>query len=143
MKITNRFCIVVMLCLGVLLQCSGAYAANFVEIFRSDRYLIFLDVSSLEDHGDYVTVWEKWIYRGRKLEEMKKKFGEKIAYDIALNAYKKNTKESQSLSCSTYDNNGIVLFNYNLTFSPYKFEPIFPESIGEFLWGRVMALTNH
>lgn len=143
MKITNRFCIVVMLCLGVLLQCSGAYAANFVEVYRDDRYLIFIDVSSLEDHGDYVTVWEKWIYRGRKLEEMKKKFGEKIAYDISLNAYKKNTKESQSLSCSTYDNNGIVLFNYNLTFSPYKFEPIFPESIGEFLWGRVMALTNH
>ena len=143
MKITNRFCIIIMLCLSVLLQCSGAYAANFVEVLREDKYIIYLDISSLEDKGDYVTVWEKWVYRGGKLQEWKKKHGEKFAYDMILWAYKTNAKESQILSWYAYGNDGVVLDSNNGTFSPYSFTPLPPNSIGESLWGRVMALTDH
>ena len=143
MKNMTKICIFIALCLHIVLQHSSAYAANFVEIYRDDRYLISIDASSLKDHGDYVTAWEKKIYIGRKLEEVKKKYGEKTDYNMELWAYKTNAKEGQLLSWCVYGNDGVVLGSNNSTFSPYGFMPLPPESIGEILWESVMALTNH
>ena len=143
MKITKRICIVVMVCLNIILQCSGAFAAKFVEVYRGDRYLIFIDVSSLKDEGDYVTAWGKTIYRGRYLEEIKKKYGKTAAYSMELWAYKTTAKESQLLSLCVYDNDRLVLDSHNWAFSPYGFKPLPPETIGENIWEFVMAWTNH
>ncbi len=143
MKITNRICIIITLCICILLQCSGAYAENFVEVARDENFIVYIDLSSLKDQGEYVTVWEKWILRGKALEKEKKISGLEFAYHMFSYAYKTNIKESQIISRYDYDNDGMVLDSHNWTFSPYEFNPLVPGSIGEFLWERVMALTNH
>ena len=131
-----------MLCLSVFLQCSVAYAANFIEVHRSDKYLISIDVSSLKDHGDYVTVWEKWIYRGVALKEMKKYQGN-MAYDLQLKAYKKSDKECQIMAFYNYSEDGKCLSSNQAAYDPYNFKPLVPNSLGEYLWERIMALTNN
>lgn len=143
MKITNRVCIIVMICLGILLQCSGAYSASFVEIYRDDGYLVLLDTSSLKDQGSYVTVWNKWVHRGKKLEQAKKDYGKTFSYAMELRAFKKDAKEGQLISLYLYSDDGAVLDSHTWPVSPYEYKPLVPNSIGEFIWERVMALINY
>lgn len=143
MKNMTKICIFIALCLLIVLQHSSAYSASFVEIYRDDDYLIFLDTSSLKDQGSYVTVWNKWVFRGKKLEQAKKNYGKTFSYSMELRAFKKDVKEVQLLSIYLYGNDCAVLDSHTQSFSPYEYEPIVPDSIGELLWERVMALTNN
>lgn len=131
-----------MLCLSLILLCSIANAANFIEISRDEKNLLLLDISSLRDNGDYVTVWTKWVSRGENLKEKKKVFGEKYAYMLMLQAFNKNIKEMQVNYGHAYSNDGKVLHTFENAFSSYKFEPVAPGSYGEALWDMVMRLTN-
>lgn len=100
-------------------------------------------MSSFKDHGDYVTVWEKWIFRGEKLKEGKKLLGKNFAYFLDLKAYQVSDKEYQVLGLYAYSEDGRCLDSEEQAYNPYKFKPVVPNTLGESLWERAMALTNH
>jgi hypothetical protein len=131
-----------MIFLNIFFQCSGAYAYS-VEVYRSKKCLVLLDVSSLKDNGDYVTAWTKWIFQGEILEKFKKLYGNGFAFTMNFIAFKVGDKANQFISSYTYSNDGTVLESDTGSYSPNKFEPLPPGSMGESIWESVMAMTNH
>lgn len=143
MKIGSKTRLFIIICLSIFLQCADGYAGTFAEIRRDENNLIYLDISSLADKGEYVTAWAKWISRGANLKEQKKVYGEKYAFSMINYAYNKKVKELQLLYGYAYSKDGTILFSHKEDFSSYKYVAAVPGSYGELLWERVMALTNH
>lgn len=132
-----------MLFLNIFLQCPSAYAANYLEVHRDENYIVTLDVSSLKDHGDYVTVLEGWIFRGEVLEEQKKISGKNFSYVLFVRAYKVSDKKFQIMRYAEYSEDGKCLESFQIPYDPNKFKTIPPNSFGVSIWEKVMALTNH
>lgn len=120
-----------------------ASAANFVEIIRDDNFLIYIDVDSLQDKGDYLTCWTKWIPRGKELERYNKMTKKKVSHLMGFDAYKVNDHQSQRLAEYYYYKNGEHEKNFAWNLTSNGWEELVPQSYGEFIWGRVKAIAGY
>lgn len=123
--------------LGLLLifcVVSMASAANFVEIGRDENYLIYIDMDSLQNKGDYLTCWIKTIPRGKELEKLNKNSKNKLSFIMLFSAYKVNERQMQALATYFYyeDSDHETILNRNLTINGW--EEIIPQTYAEFIW---------
>lgn len=121
-----------------------SHAANFVEILRNEEYLVYIDIESMQDKSMYVSVWEKWIPRGRTAIEAKKAYKSDVDFYMNLCAYKKDSREWQPLAFYAYLKNGKIEQEVS-AHEPYSFkwEPIVPGSIGEDMYRLIMHYTGN
>ena len=133
---------VIVALLLVFCVASMASAANFVEIYRDDDCLYYLDSDSFQDKGDYATCWTKFIPRGEELKRANKIFKKNVSYFMEFYAYKLNERQSQKLAAYVYYENGEheELLNSNLSMDNWK--EVIPETIGEFIWECVEAIAE-
>ncbi len=135
----------VLLLAGILLLPSErADAANFVEVYRNDSiYHIFIDSASIEDKGDYLLVWEKYIPQSMEMDKKKKEYGQNYSHMLVQEAFKKKNRESQSLWIIDYGTDGSVINQTRRPYSVSGYEQVVPNSIGAVLWDAVMRLSGN
>ena len=135
---------VIILILLLLSFASAANAANFMEIMRDDRFLIYIDTESIQDKDSYCSVWEKWIPRGKEATEIKKELKGDVDYWMRLTAHKKDAKESQTLAMYVYMKNGrIKEFVSSNTPLSFKWKPIIPGSVAEEIYDLIMHAIGY
>jgi hypothetical protein len=124
---------------------SCLFAAYFVEIYRDDEKAIFLDTTSIEDHGTYYKAWTKTTYGTR---EAKKKAGEhfkigkEVNHSLDLWAYEKNNKRMGALALYFYDNDKNIIESFNYENYPISWTSVVPGSIGELMIEKVYLFAG-
>jgi len=119
-------------------------AANFVEVYRNDNiYHIYVDSASMEDKGDYLLVWEKYIPQTAEMDKKKKEYGQNYSHMLVQEAFKKKYRELQSLWIIDYGTDGSVLNQTRRPYSVSGYEQVVPNSIGAVLWEAVMRLSGN
>jgi len=119
-------------------------AANFVEVYRNDNiYHIYVDSASMEDKGDYLLVWEKYIPQTVEMDKKKKEYGQNYSHMLVQEAFKKKYRELQSLWIIDYGTDGSVLNQTRRPYSVSGYEQVVPNSIGAVLWEAVMRLSGN
>jgi len=133
---------IIMALLFIFCIASTANAANFVEIYRDNNYLVYLDLDSFQNKGDYATCWTKLIPMGKELERQNKAFNKNVSHFINFGAYKLNEHQLQFLSGYVYFENGADLVLLHSDFSIYNWQEIVPESIGEYIWKSINIIAE-
>jgi hypothetical protein len=130
---------------GILfLPSERADASNFVEVYRNDNnYHIYIDSTSIEDKGDYLLVWEKYIPQTVEMEKKKREYGQKYSHMLVQEAFKKKHRELQSLWIIDYATDGSVINQTRRPYSVSGYEQVVPNSIGDVLWDAVMRLSGN
>ena len=103
--------IVMLLSLGVVFRChSMAYASEFLKLYDDEGGSTYLDLSSIEDRGEYLVVSTKCILAGEELNKLKKTFGQKLTCGVILLALDKKERKMQRLGGGFYDSEGTPLY---------------------------------
>ena len=116
------------------------FAANFIEIYRNDEIIIFLDTASIKDQGTYYQAWEKTKYNTR---EAKKEAGEargidqEVSHELLLTVYEKKHKRTGLLAAYAYGNDGKIITSFNVENYPISWESVIPDTIGDFVIKKV------
>ena len=125
-------------------SCGRASGADFQEVYRNDGfYHIFVDAASMDDKGEYVLAWEKYVPQGQEMEKRKQEYGQKYSHRMVREAFKKKTRESQALRIIDYDVEGGVIKESRRPYSTSNYEEFPPNSIGAVLWDAVMRLSKN
>lgn len=126
--------------------CVPVYAANFVEIARDDRYLIYIDADSIElrktNNNEYIVAWIKWIYRGDSAKELSKEYKQKVDHKMSFLALNRDARQMQSLSDHLYDKKGNILEDGSWQFQSSEYSEVIPNSYGELIYDFIMFYYN-
>lgn len=125
---------VILTLLLLLCLCVPAYAANWVEIYKDDNGVKYVDTDSIAQHTspenhEYVTVWNKSVTS----------IGELYFF---FNAYNKEIKQMQMLSLYVYDEDGKLKATGAWTFEVSKYQEIIPSTFSEKIYDFVMDYYN-
>lgn len=136
---------VVLALLLVFYVASMSSAANFVEVYRNkdDGYLIYIDLDTLQNKGEYVTCWSKWIPRGKELERINKMEKRKVSYFMHYSAYKLYERQDQLLQAHVYFKNGENETSHISNLAVNGWSEIVPQTVGEIVWESVKAIAGH
>lgn len=123
-----------------------ACAVNFVKVSVDDRYLIYVDVDSIElrktNNNEYVLVWSEWIPMGDRANELFDEYKKTVEHDMVLWALNKNEKQMQMLSEITYDKKGNVIDSGSWLFQTSEYNEVVPNTHGEIIYDFVMDYYN-
>lgn len=135
-SIKGGFSVRKMILVFLLMLCvaTTASAANFVEIIRDDSFLVYLDLDSLQDKGDYLTCWTKWIPRGKEAQQYKNYYKKTVVHQMIISAYKKNTCQKQDIAIYTYFKEGNYSEDLVRNLTSEGWQDIIPQSYGESVW---------
>lgn len=134
---------IILALLLVFCVASMASAANFVEILRNDKFFIYIDVDSLQNKGDYVTCWTKWIPKGKELERYNKMFKKKVSHLMGFDAYKVNDRQTQRLAEYCFYKNGEYEKNFAWDLTSNGWVEIVPQSYSESIWESVKTIAGY
>lgn len=126
--------------LFVLFVASAVFAANFVEIARSDRFLIYADASTLSDKGNYYTIMTKWIPRGAAIREMRKEYGYKIEYEMVMEGISKDGSQIRRMDSFAVSSNGKAFVTPD---EGNSWEGVVPQTYGEAVADFVMKSSSN
>lgn len=134
---------IIMALLFIFCIASTANAANFVEIHRDDNFIIYLELDSFQNKGDYATCWTKLIPRGKFLERQNKLNKKNVSHFMRFDAYKLNEFQIQLLQAIVYfkDGGNNTLYSSNLLAN--KWEEVVPGSIAEAVWKSVRNIAKY
>lgn len=130
-----------------------ASAANFVEVIRDDKNLVYIDLASVQDKQYYYTVWEKWIPRTIEIKHIIQKALEQSRHNIKISAddfshqlilcaYHKTEPKYETLAIYYYDKNGNTILRESLPFDPYQWSDIPPNTYAEYLHKWIINNIN-
>ena len=122
-----------LLALMLTLVPSCLLAAEFVEIYRDREYLIYLETSSIQDHGTYYQAWTKRVYLGEAKNEESKRYNKKVDFVMVLSAYAKKTKQDSFLAIHVYAEDGKSIESKDFSNLPISWNSVVPDSIGEII----------
>ena len=119
------------------------YCGEFMEIVRTDRWIISIDMTSMEERDGYFTAWARKVPLNENLEAFRKSFGPSYSYHMERRAYNRKSKgEDQLLDGIAYDGKGMVIDEVHFRFSHDKYISSPPGSVAEFMWMKVMDLSG-
>lgn len=138
MKKILLICAIALFCFTGISQA----ASNFIEIARDDNYLVYLDADSLEDKGNYVLAWTKWIPRGEALKNEQETCRSKIDHSMILVAQNKKARQYQVLYRIFYYRSNVVS-SEKIKFNSSNYSQIIPGSYAEFIWEATMKIYRN
>lgn len=131
---------IILMALFIFCFSTPLHAANFVEVYRDDKYLLAIDTSSIEKRDGHIVAWTKYILRGEAKTKEEKRLKTKVDFLMQFSVYNPSKKQSKTLSWFYYSPNREVVDKGSISFSQY--EDIIPGTLGELLYDLVTDYYN-
>lgn len=123
----------------VFLWTFPCWGSNFIEIYRDNNFLIYVDNDSVKDSGRFFSVWTKWILRGAALKD-NRKYYKSMDYFLELTSYMRNERLTRLDDMVIYDKDRRVISNKH-NYSGWK--NVVPQSVGEAVYDTLNLMYKN
>ncbi len=107
-----------------------AFATNFVEVLRTDTWIAYVDLDSIEPREDYLVAWTRWHPLGEEKKRIVKILSRQFSYQMRFDAYNPGKRQMQPLEIISYELDGEAFENQLWPFSLSAYEEVIPGTNG-------------